>query len=277
MTQNIPRTLIVSLKDLGLSNYEAQTYAGLVLFEESEAKNLFDFLGLARPCIYEGLDKLAKRGLAEKINSKPAVYRPVPPEIAIKILMERFTNSREIALKELKKLGQEKVYKECPDAVRTIVGDKNVNLKIRSMIRNARSRIECVMTEQYLPLFKDADLGKIDLELTVLSDDRRILNTLKKQFPGQNHVINAVSLKKMIKGYLHPLYPGETDPKNSEKSENFLELIVDEQELLTIPPFSGVIVNAVNIRNKIMILQTQEMRELVWRRIIEEGDPDLQA
>lgn len=277
MTQNISRKLIVSLKDLGLSNYEAQTYAGLVLFEEAEAKELFDFLGLARPCVYEGLDKLAKRGLAVKLNVKPAVYKPVPPEIAIKILTEHYMTSAEVALKELKKLGQKKSYKESSDAVRIIVGDKNVNLKIRSMIRNARHRIECIMTEQYLPFFEDANLEKIDLELTVLSDDRRIFNTLKKQFPGKNHVINEISLRKMIKGDLHLLHPGETDAQNSEKFENFLELIVDEQELLTIPPISGVIVNAINITNKIMILQAKEMRELVWWRIIEEGDPDLSA
>jgi HTH-type transcriptional regulator, sugar sensing transcriptional regulator len=276
MTQKIPRMLIVSLMDLGLSNYEAQTYTGLVFFGVSEVKDLFDFLGLARPCVYENLYKLEKKGLAVKINSKPVAYRPVPPEIAVKILTEHYTISADVALKELKKLGLRKSHKEGHDAVRIVVGDKNINLKIRSMIRNARHSIECVMGEHYLPFFEGISLEEIDLTLTVLSDDRRMINSLKMQFPGQNHVINALSLSKMIKAHIHPPYPGDTDAGNSVKFEIFLELIVDKQEFLSIPPISDIIVNGVYITNKAMILHVQEMREWVWGMMME-VDPDIQA
>ena len=80
---SIPADLIKSLNDLGLSNYEANVYASLVLYDNAEAKELIDFLKISKPSVYEALDRLAEMGLAVKRISKPARYSAISPDMAI--------------------------------------------------------------------------------------------------------------------------------------------------------------------------------------------------
>jgi sugar-specific transcriptional regulator TrmB len=270
----IPGTLVTSLMDLGLSNYEARTYAALVLFDVAEAKELVDFLGISKPSVYEGLDKLAEMGLAVKRNSKPAMYTPVQPEIAIKILMERHTRSAETALQELVELEQEKVHKDRSDAVWNVYGDANINFKIQSMIRNARHTIECTMAERYLPLLEGINLKKIDLTLTVLSEDRELIGRLKQEFPGRNHRITVISIGDIMAHLPH--FPGTEDGAKFIRLENILELIVDELELLSIPPIPAAHVTGMNTSNKALILHAQAMSKGFWR-MLQAGNPDLQG
>lgn len=273
--QNIPGILIISLMDLGLSKYEARTYAALVLFNGAEAKELVDYLGISKPSIYESLDNLTQVGLAVKRNSKPAMYSPIQPEIAIKILMERHTTSAEIALKELNILEQEKIHRDRSDALWTVYGDSNINFKIRSMFRNARHSIECIMAERYLVLLEGSSLRNIDLNLTVLSDDRDLIETLKQKFPNPNHVINVLSLKR-IRAYLPSLPLGVKNVENFINFDNVLELIVDNEELLTIPPIPAMHVTGMNTTNKAMILHTRAMSEGLWDRMRQDGKLELQ-
>lgn len=272
--QNIPGTLIVSLMDLGLSSYEARTYAALVLFDVAEAKELVDFLGISKPSVYESLDKLAEMGLAVKRNSKPAMYSPIQPEIAIKIMMERHTTSAESALKELLILEQEKIHKDRSDAVWNVYGDSNINFKIRSMIRNARHSIECTMAARYLPLLEGINLKKIDLRLTVLSEDHDLVQTLRQQYPDPNHEVTVLSIQNIM-AHL-PKFPGIVDGEKFIKLENILELIVDDKELLSIPPIPATHVTGMNTSNKALILHSQAMSRGFWR-MLQSGDPDMHA
>jgi HTH-type transcriptional regulator, sugar sensing transcriptional regulator len=274
--QNIPGTLIASLIDLGLSNYEARTYAALVLFDVTEVKELVDFLGISKPSVYAGLDKLAEMGLAVKRTSKPAMYSPIQPEIAIKILMGRHKTSADIALKELRKLEHEKIYKERSDAVWTVYGDSNINFKIQSMIRNARHSIEGTMAERYLPFLEGVTMKKIALKLVVLSEDHHLINELKQQFPGQNHEITVLSLKNIV-AHLPVLFGGVNDPENFIKLENSLQLIVDDRELLSIPPISCTNVTGMNTTNKAMILHTRAMSNALWEKMTQKGNTDIQV
>jgi sugar-specific transcriptional regulator TrmB len=270
---HIPGTLITALSDLGLSNYEARTYAALVLFDVAEAKELVDFLGISKPSVYEGLDKLAEMGLAVKRNSKPAMYSPIQPEIAIKILVERHTRSAEIALRELLELEQEKIHKDRSDAIWNVYGDANINFKIQSMIRNARHSIECTMAERYLPLLEGATLNTIDLKLTVLSEDQELADRLRDQFPGRRHLITVVSIEEIM-AHL-PRFPGVEDSAKFIRLENILELIVDDMELLSIPPIPAAHVTGMNTSNKALILHSQAMSRGFWK-ILQAENPGLQ-
>jgi sugar-specific transcriptional regulator TrmB len=271
--QPVPGTLIAALTDLGLSSYEARIYAALVLLDVTDAKELVDFLGISKPSVYEGLDKLTEMGLAVRRNSKPAMFTPIQPEIAVRILMERHTSSAKIALTELFKLEKEKVDKDRSDAVWNVYGDANINFKIQSMIRNARHSIECTMAERYLPLLEGINLKKIDLRLTVLSEDRDLVHSLKQQFPGRNHVITVLSIEDIM-AHL-PRFPGIEDSAKFIRLENILELIIDDTELLSIPPIPATHVTGMNTSNKAMILHSQAMSRGFWQ-MLQAGNPDLQ-
>ena len=56
------------------------------------------------------------------------------------------------------------------------------------------------------------------------------------------------------------------------KVENTLELIVDDEELLMVPPFISGSVSVLNTRNKGAILQMKMMSQLHLRRFIKGGE-----
>lgn len=267
--QTVPGALIQALKDLGLSNYEARIYAALVLHDAAEAKELVDFLAISKPSVYEGLDRLEEAGLAVKRTSKPAMFSPVPPEMAVKILMEGHTKAAGIALRELKKLEREKVHADRSDAVWTIYGDSNIERKIRSMIRHAKNRIECLMAGRYLPLFDGINLEKITVKLLVVTEDPAILEKTREQFSGRHHDVTVLSLPKLL-DHLASYHKEVPDAADYLRMENLLELIVDDAELLSIPPIPCTHMTGLNTSNKAMILHSRAMNEGFWSRMVHE-------
>lgn len=245
-------------------------YAALVLFDAAEAKELVDFLGISKPSVYESLDKLAEMGLAVKRNSKPAMYSPVQPDIAMNIIMERHATSAQIALGELRKLEQEKVHKDRAYAVWNVYGDSNINFKIRSMIRQAKQSIECTMAERYLPLLEGLTLKKTALKLTVLSEDSDLVTRLEKQFPGPDNEITVVSIKEIMAHF--PNFAGFEEHMNFIRLDNILELIVDDRELLSIPPIPSPHVTGMNTTNKALIMHSRAVSNGFWRMMRGTGE-----
>jgi len=268
--QNIPGVLIDALKNLGLSGYEARTYAALVLFDAAEAKELVDFLSISKPSVYESLQRLEELGLAVKRNSKPAMFSPVPPENAVKILMESHTKAAGTASRELENLEREKVHRDRSDAIWTVYGDINVERKIRSMLRGAKTSVECLMAGRYLPLFADLTLNTIAVKLLVISDAPDADRKIRKQFSGKYHETTTLSLKK-LREHLTCHHPEMPDAAKHLSMENILELIVDGSELLSIPPIPANQLTGLNTSNRAMILHSRVMNEGFWRKLVAES------
>lgn len=268
--QNIPGVLVDALKNLGLSGYEARTYAALVLYDAAEAKELVEFLSISKPSVYESLQRLEELGLAVKRNSKPAMFSPVPPEMAIRILMESHTKAAGIASRELERLEREKVHRDRSDAIWTVYGDVNVERKIRSMLRGAKTSVECLMAERYLPLFADLTLNTIAVKLLVISDAPDAEKKIRQQFSGRDHDTTTLSLKK-LKELLSRHHPEMPDAANHLNMENFLELIIDGSELFSIPPIPSNQLTGLNTSNRAMILHSRVMNEGFWRKLVAES------
>jgi sugar-specific transcriptional regulator TrmB len=270
---NIPVPLINALKNLGLSNHEARVYASLVLFDVAEAKDLVDFLSISKPSIYEYLDHLEEIGLIVKRSSKPAMYSPVPPEIAIDLLMGNHKKAADQALAALKKLEKKKIQPEKEDALWTIYGETNIGYKIRDLLGKARSHIQCMIGERYLPCIENIRINDISLKLIVISDSPGLEKKLLAQFPGKNADIHVIPSKKF--GAPPPFAPPEFEQVHKlMRVENILELIVDDEELLMVPPFFSGTVSVLNTRNKGAILQMKIFSQFNWKRLIDgEGFP----
>jgi HTH-type transcriptional regulator, sugar sensing transcriptional regulator len=268
--ESISPGLIKALNDLGLSNYEANVYAALVLYDNADAKEIVDFLSISKPSVYEALDRLAEMGLAVKRISKPARYSAISPEMAIDILMDRHRKAADLALASLKMLEIEKVPTEKEDALWTIYGDANIEYKIRDLMGRAKHRISCMVGEQYLPFIEKSRIGAVSLQLMVVSDDPALEGRLEKLFPGKNHEIHVITTEQFE--VPPPFAPPEFEEIHKlMKVENTLELVVDDEELLMIPPFVSGSLSVLNTRNKGAILQMKMISQLNWRRFIAGG------
>jgi len=266
--EKIPSDLVKSLNDLGLSNYEASVYAALVLYDNAEAKEIIEFLSISKPSVYEALDHLTDLGLAVKRVTKPARYSAISPEMAINLLMDKLSRSADQALVTLKHLEREKVRTDKEDALWTIYGDANIEYKIREMFGKAKSQIHCMIGERYLPFIEKCRIGDVAFRLIVISDSSDLEKKLHELFPGKNADVHVISSEKFL--VPPPFAPPEfAEAKKFTDFESTLELIVDDEELLMIPPFISGSVSVLNTKNKGAILQIKMFSQFNWRRLVE--------
>ena len=141
--ESIPTSLIKSLNDLGLSNYEASVYAALVLYDNADAKEIIDFLSISKPSVYEALDRLEDMGLAVKRISKPARYSVISPEMAINLLMDKHRNAGEQALAALITLEKRRcgLTRKMPSGPSTATPTSSIKSGISLEKRTGRSTV----------------------------------------------------------------------------------------------------------------------------------------
>ncbi|MDD1701759.1 MAG: hypothetical protein LUQ31_02105 [Methanoregula sp.] len=265
--ESIPASLVKRLNDLGLSNYEAVVYAALVLYDNAEAKDIIEYLSISKPSVYEALDRLAERGLAVKRVSKPARYSAVSPEVAIDLLMGNHRKAADQALVALKKLEMEKVQNEKEEALWTIYGETSIEYKIRDLFGKAKNYIQCMIGERYLPIIENIRINDASLQLIVISDTPGLEKKLRAQFPGKNAEVHVISSEKFCRP--PPFAPPDFEQvKKLMRVENTLELIVDDDELLMIPPFFSGTFSALNTRNKGAVFQMKIFSQFNWRRLV---------
>ncbi len=264
----ISSSLINSLTKLGLSSYEANVYATLVLMDNAEVKEIVDYCGLSKPCVYDALEQLETIGLAVKRVSKPARYSPISSEMAIDLLQSSFKEAADLARVDLKNLENETVKNEKEDALWTIYGDTNIGYKIRDLLKAARKQITCMIGERYVPAIEDCNIGEVSLRLMVISDNPDLEQKLRAQFQGKNAEVHVIPSKKYGMGL--PFVPLDfEDFQKFWRIDNILELLVDDDELLMVPPFVTGNVSVLNTKNKGMIIQMKRVNEFNWKRLVE--------
>ncbi len=171
------KTAVESLRDLGLTEYEAKVYTALVKIRSGTAADIHLVSGIPRSAVYGALHRLEERGAIEVQSSKPMRYRAVPPEIALGKLKDNFIAESENALVALEETYQTQKIGVREEAIWTISGVKNVSDKIIEMIRGAQNDIifaasypsfrEIAETYPTFKNIKDVLVDKIEQNITV--------------------------------------------------------------------------------------------------------------
>jgi len=135
------KTAVESLRDLGLTEYEAKVYTALVKIRSGTASDIHLVSGIPRSAVYGALHRLAEWGITEVQSSKPMRYRAVSPEIALGKLKDNFIAESENALAALEEIYQTQKMGVREEAIWTISGIKNVSDKIIEMLMGAQNDI----------------------------------------------------------------------------------------------------------------------------------------
>lgn len=80
--------IVKFLQGLGLSEYEAKTYAALAMGGQMKAGHISKQSGVPQSKVYWVLDSLVEKQMAEVAEGKPKEYRAVPADIALKRLID---------------------------------------------------------------------------------------------------------------------------------------------------------------------------------------------
>jgi len=81
--------IIEALVELGLTHLQAKVYMALVELKSATARDIHTFSNVARQDVYRLLSDLEEKDLVERIIAKPKKFRPIPPDDAISILLQR--------------------------------------------------------------------------------------------------------------------------------------------------------------------------------------------
>lgn len=143
MREKVARTL----KNLGLTEYEARAYTGLVSVGPTSAGELSDTSNVPYSRIYDVLSKLERKGWIEIQSGRPTRYKAKSPSEALRLAQieqeQEFKEASETILKELEPVYEQKAEMKKPD-IWVIRGTRNLIGKIGEMF--ARAQIEILIT-----------------------------------------------------------------------------------------------------------------------------------
>jgi|AGTN01.2.fsa_nt_gi Predicted transcriptional regulators len=255
----IPPELVKSLTELGLLESEAKIYVALVMMNSSDVKEIIDFLGMSKPNVYEGLRSLEERGLIVAVSERPIVYQAVVPEIGLEMLIDRHLQAKKDAEKHFITLPRN-VREIHAENIWYIFSEKNLDYKVMDMIRNAKKSVIFAVSERYIPFLKPLSRKNLDLDVMVIADRPGVEEATKKML-GQRranlHFINKSGLLKVVsitkameqEEYV-PAFQSLFDVMNFD---NVLLMVVDDVEMLYVPPFFGESTTAMNSQSKLMV------------------------
>jgi len=85
----LKENFIISLREFGLSDYEAKAYLALILHGPLTASGVTEKSSIPQSKVYGILKSLSEKFLTESWNGKPLKFKAVEPEIALRKVLER--------------------------------------------------------------------------------------------------------------------------------------------------------------------------------------------
>jgi len=136
-----PRVLL----DLGLTLVQAKIYLALVESGISRISTISKISGVARPDTYKNIPKLQKMGLVDEIVQSPKLFRAIPMNEALSLLLERKKNKfRKVRAETLLLMDKKrkKTEKKKPNNVSEVEKPQFVIIPRRAAITRIRAGIE---------------------------------------------------------------------------------------------------------------------------------------
>jgi predicted DNA-binding transcriptional regulator len=255
----ISYSLVESLKTLGLTEYEAKVYSALVLFDRTEVKQIYEYLDAPKPSVYQSLKTLSDKGLVQVINAKPAVYRAVPPKIALKHLTEIHREAEDTALLELEELEKSRVERETPDALWTLYGNENIGHSMEELLGKAKKSLKLLLPDDhlgYMELLRNRDLA---VDLIIYGSDATIPERygLRSAVVHDATHIDLTDFAPMMK-YITKL------PISGNQLTQFILVVIDNEEFLYIPPIPSDTRSGIASRNPFVLSLVSIAFGAIW-------------
>ncbi len=255
----IPHELIKSLTELGMLDSEAKLYAALVFLRSAEVRDLLEFLDVSKPSIYEGLRMLEKNGLIILTSPRPATYQAIEPKIALDIIIKRYMDAKKEALIQLDDFKNQEISIKPINPLFFIFGGKSIAFKIKDMLKNAKESINCRTSFKYLNYIEKIVKKNIQVYLAVMIDEKDNKGRLERLSRMSNVEINIIEKNKMTESTKMDDMKNQSMDSTMDLIDlnNFFTLVVDDSELLVVPPLKDDSLTALTSTNKALIFRVK--------------------
>src|SRR3989344_1029121 len=143
-----------TLKQIGLTDYEAEVYLALLANGQISAYELAEKAGLYRQVTYDSLKRLVEKGFVSSvIECKTKLFKATDPNLILELINEK-TESYKQMLPELTKLYN---TSKQPLMVETYKGKNIVRIALRDIINNLKEsggEVLCTAVDESVPFSK---------------------------------------------------------------------------------------------------------------------------
>jgi HTH-type transcriptional regulator, sugar sensing transcriptional regulator len=246
--KSISNSLVESLKTLGLTEYEAKVYSALVLFDRTEVKQIYEYLDAPKPSVYQSLKTLTDKGLVQVVNAKPAIYRALPPKIALKHMTEIHRRAEDSALLELDMLEKSRVEREPADVLWTVYGEESIEHSVEELLGKAKKSVKLLLPDDYfdyLELLRDRDISTDIITYGSAA-------TIPERYGLRRAIIHDI-LRLDPTDFMPLAKYFSQLPISGEQLKQFLVIMVDDEEFIYIPPIPSATRSGLTSRNPFIV------------------------
>jgi len=257
----ISATLVESLKTLGLTEYEAKVYSGLVQLGRAEVKQIYEYLEVPKPSVYQSLKTLTDKGLVQIVSSRPAIYRATPPKIALRHMTDVHRKAEDDAMLELEVLEKSRLGQEYPDVLWTLFGQENVEHKLEEMLEGAGASVRAILPGEYI-VYLGLVVGR-GFPIDVLTYGQENVDLIRDAFPEVHvHDLRTVDIRG-----LEPVAAKFVQlPIPPEAFRRALGVLADEKEMMWIPPVPGTVMTGLTSENPVIVALMSLIFSTIWER-----------
>lgn len=145
---NEVQNVITALEKLGLTEYESRCFVALVRLPHGTAKEIGKVADIPRSRVYETMERLQKRGLAELQQTEPRTYQSVSVDTALRMLRAEYDSYLETIEQSLHEL--EPTYMKAIQGVWAINNHDQVTGRIVDLIGRATEEIVMIILDDDL-------------------------------------------------------------------------------------------------------------------------------
>ena len=177
------------------------------------------------------------------------------------MIVENYETAKNEALHQFQLIENQKPITKPQPPLFYIFGQKNVEFKIKDMLENTKESIECRTSEKYLKYIEKLANRNLRIHLILQSENTEILTKLENKFNKETTQISLISANQTL-GNVENI-----DEEKKQRFEHIMELmdiqnifilIVDNEEILLIPPFKSDSIYAFSSTNEVMIYMLRQ-------------------
>jgi HTH-type transcriptional regulator, sugar sensing transcriptional regulator len=253
-------TLIESLKTLGLTEYEAKVYSGLVQLGQAEVKQIYEYLEIPKPSVYQSLKTLTDKGLVQIISSRPAIYQATPPKIALRHMTDIHRKAEDDSMLELEELEKSGVSQEYPGVLWTLFGQENAEHKLEEMFDGASKSVKAILPGDYI-VYLGLVVGR-GFPIDVLTFGQENVTLIGDAFPE----VHVHDLRTIDITGLEPIAAKFAQlPISPDMFKHALGMLTDDGEMMWIPPVPGEMTGLTS-KNPAIVALMDIIFSTIWER-----------
>lgn len=184
MTDDAVERAVAALEDLGLTEYQARCFVGLLRIGRATAREVSRAAGVPRTRVYDLADALADRGLVVSYDTSPRTFQAVAPEPALDTFRRDHRGRVEAAAEALEAIERIDGAPTVRKGATTVTGREHVLERCRRLVEAADDEVLLLGSDRRAEELAESLAAVLDRDVAVLVGVHDARAELASKLPG---------------------------------------------------------------------------------------------